>query len=107
MFNKIRQKLNDVKSQIKKIDKKTAIEQYLALTKLKAEIEAELNREKSAYYAEIAKLKNREARKKLEHFKFILGGLLLKIYPNIEKLQGKSGEELEKDFKEFIELIER
>lgn len=111
MFNDIRKKVNDIKSQIKQlkqnkeIDKEAAIQQYLVLTQLKAEAEALLNREKAAYYAELAKLKNREARKKLEHFKFILGGLLLKFYPEVEKLQGKSGEELEKDFRELIGFL--
>jgi hypothetical protein len=109
MFDDIRQKLNDIKIQIKQLkqnkNKEEVMQQYLVLTKLKAETEAELNAKKAAYYLEISKIKNKEARKKLEHFKFILGGLLLKFYPQIEQLQGKSGDELEKAFKEFMSLL--
>ena len=108
MFDEIRKNLTGLKEKIKGIDKKAAVEEYLALTKQKIELEAELNRKKAGYYAEIAKLKDRTARKKQEHFKFVCGGIVLKLYPELEKLQGQN-ELIEKifiesDLKEKIRL---
>ena len=95
MFEDLRKSINDLKLKIKGIDKKVVLEEYLNLLKRKIELEAELNKKKSAYYAELAKIQDRKARKKTEHFKFLLGGLVLRDNPEIlEKYISK--EEIEK-----------
>ena len=85
MFEEIRKNLNGLKEKIKGIDKKAAVEEYLSLIKRKIELEAELAEKKSKYYMEVSKLKDRQARKKEEHFKFVIGGLVLKQNPWILK----------------------
>ena len=97
MFDEIRKNLTGLKEKIKGIDKKVALKEYLSLIKRKIELEAELNKKKSAYYAELAKIQDRKARKKTEHFKFVCGGIVLKLYPEFEKLQGQN-ELIEKIF---------
>ena len=95
MFEDLRKSINDLRLKIKGIDKKVVVEEYLNLLKRKIELEAELNKKKSAYYAELAKVKDRQARKKTEHFKFLLGGLVIRDNPQIlEKYTSK--EEIEK-----------
>ena len=94
MFDEIRKNLTNLKSKIKTIDKKAAVDEYLKLIREKTEIEAELAEKKSKYYAELAKLKDRQVRKKEEHFKFLIGGLVLKQNPQI--LKNLSKERLEK-----------
>ena len=95
MFEDLRKGINDLKLRMKGIDKKVVVEEYLNLLKRKIELEAELNKKKSAYYAELAKIQDRKARKKTEHFKFFFGGLVLRDNPEILK-KYTSKEEIEK-----------
>ena len=95
MWNDIRESIKNIKSKLKSLDKKVVVDEYLNLLKRKIELEAELNKKKSAYYAELGKVKDRQARKKTEHFKFLLGGLVIRDNPQIlEKYTSK--EEIEK-----------
>ena len=95
MFEEIRKNLTNLKSKIKKIDKKAAVDKYLILLKQKIELESELAEKKSKYYMEVSKLKDRQARKREEHFKFLIGGIVLKQNPWIlEKLSKEKLEQI-------------
>jgi hypothetical protein len=95
MINELKKQFTEIKSKIKGIDKKAAVDEYLKLIREKTEIEAELASEKSKLYAHIAKEKSKLARRKSDHEKFILGGIVKKYYENI------SADEFEK---KLIEL---
>ena len=96
MFNEIRQKLNDVKMQIKTIDKKTAINEYLSLLRQKAELEKKIN---DVRIKAIEREKNKKQRNKNNHVKFLVGGVVVKHYPNILKFSN------DKDIETAIDKI--
>lgn len=82
-LKKLRSQFKATTDRIKGTDKKEAVEEYLHLTKRKTEIEAKIAIEKAKFYNAVAREKTKLARKKEDHEKFILGGLVKKYYAGI------------------------
>lgn len=83
MFNELRKTISIVKENLKSLDKKASMDEYIRLSGEYQALKAELNRQKSAYYAELAKLGRRAERKKVDHLKFLFGGIVVKYFPAI------------------------
>ncbi len=99
MFNEIRQKLNDVKMQMKTIDKKTAIDEYLLLLREKAELEKKIN---DVRIKAIQREKNKKERSRKNHIKFLAGGVVVKHYPQFLELSNDI--EIENEIEKVLKI---
>ena len=99
MFDEIRKKLNDVKLQIKKIDKKAAVDEYLSLLRQKAELEKKIN---DVRIKAIEREKNKKQRNKNNHVKFLIGGIIIKHYPQFLSLS--NDKEIESEVEKVLKI---
>ncbi len=96
MFNELKNSIKEVSDKIKSIDKKVAIDEYLLLLKEKSALEKKLNELK---IKSIEREKNKKQRSKNNHVKFLVGGVVVKHYPNILKFSN------DKDIETAIDKI--
>jgi hypothetical protein len=76
----INEKLKEVKTRMK-ATKKDDYDEYLNLKNERLRLEAQLNELKKAYYAAAEQVAKVKLRKINDHFKFLLGGLVLRDNP--------------------------
>ncbi len=96
MKKEIIEKLKEVKTKIKTMNKKDDYEEYLRLRDERLKLEAELAEIKKKYYAAVEQSAKIRMRKGNDHKKFIYGGLIVKYFGYI------SAEELEKKLQNII-----
>ena len=99
MFEELITKKKEIIDKIRKIDKKSAVEEYLMLIREKAELEKKLA-DKKIRFIELEKNKKERSRK--EHIKFFVGGIIAKYYPSILEL--KSDAEIENTIKKVLKV---
>ena len=99
MFEDLTKKKKEIIEKIRKIDKKTAIDEYLSLIREKAELEKKLA-DKKIRFIELEKNKKERSRK--EHTKFFAGGIIAKYYPSILEL--KSDAEIENAIEKVLKV---
>ena len=92
MFEEIKNKLNAIKDAVRK---EQDYEKLITLRKQRLELEVELLRLKKMSIAHDEQAANIKIRKLNDHFKFILGGIVLRDNPDILK-KYHTKEELEK-----------
>ena len=100
MFKEIKNKLNAIKQELKKEDD---YEKLITLRKERLELEAELLKLKKEYITHNEQANKIKIRKLNDHFKFLLGGIILRDNPDILK-KYHTKEELEKLSFKIIDL---
>jgi hypothetical protein len=99
MFEELKKNIKEISLKLKSIDKKVAIDEYLALMRKKAELEKKLT-DKKIKLIEIQK--NRKERSRREHVKFFVGGIIAKHYPEIIEL--KTDKEIENAIEKILKI---